>query len=424
MGVFNAGLPNNISPANLPIGAQMMMVPTAQLLNFADGSVWLQSGVGVSPGNYPDAARLDHVCIHGAASTSTAPTSFAPSTQIAADGAGVVLATVGANNSILRSTDFGATWAAVSITALTNSPILSSVVWTGSRFIVGGSISGTPTIAWAHSTTGAAGTWTAGTADTTVGSVTSEALAMAVNPSTGTVVAIAGGAGTTGQGIQRCTTGSTFSRVASAPLTTGGSSQVSITYGNGYFLACNGANVFHSTDDGATFTTVALPSGITTASSASVLGSTFVISDTNMNLSTATNPTATGNWTNRNVTATSPSYSSVSVGRIGSANGAACDGTRLVITGYSSAGGSPFVAFVTTDGVNWRKRHLAGTFSLFAPFPAFVGGGRMLFVSSSAATSYNRTSSIVAPDFVGIPYAVGTLASPTANTPVLYTRIK
>jgi hypothetical protein len=419
MGVFNAGLPSSSassSSGNLPIGAQLLMVPTAQIINFSDGSVWLQSGNGVSPASYPDAAKLDHVCTHGAAANLTASAQFATTTQVASDGNGTVIATRGVSNQVLRSSDYGATWVTVSITALTNTPLLTSVVWTGSRFIVGGTITGaTNTAAWAHSTDG--WNWIQGTADTTLGSVSSDAMSMAVNPSTGTVIAVLGNS-QSGQSIQRCTTGSTFSRIASVPLSS--YTGCAVAYGNGYFVVVSQAT-YYSTDDGQTWTAggsitqnsgnanVAYVNGVFVASS-NVAGNVYY---------TATNPTT---WTQRSIGGLNPSSSSLTAFNNGS--GIASDGTRLVVCGAGGSGQSNFF-WATSDGITWRKRHIAtGQSTSQAWKPAFAGRGAMLLLPSSIATAYNRTASLVTPDFVGVPYTVSAQGSSDANTTVLYTRIK
>lgn len=423
MGVFNAGLPSSASSAsaNLPIGAQLLMVPTAQILNFSDGSVWLQSGNGVSPASYPDAAKLDHVCTHGAAANLTAPVAFATTTQVASNGNGVVIATRGVASQMLWSTDYGVTWSTASTPGLANSPILTSVVWTGNRFIVGGTLSGGPgTAAWAHSTDGL--NWTAGTADTTLSGLNSSGpMSMAVNPSTGTVIAAIGDTNaTTGQYIQRCTSGSTFSRVASAPFLT--SASCAVAYGNGYFVLVYGGGgslaTYYSTDDGQTWTAGGLIS-IASANVAYVNG-VFVASAMASNVYyTATNPTT---WTQRSIGGLAPSHSSMTAFNYGS--GIASDGARLVVCGVGGSGQSNFF-WATSDGINWRKRHIAtGQSTTQAWKPAFAGRGAMLLLPSNSATAYNRTASLVTPDFVGVPYTVGAQGSFDTNTTVLYTRIK
>lgn len=140
----------------LPVGASIMMPDLAPIVTLTDSSVWLRSGVFVSPASYPRAAALPHL---KAISASRINYTFsAACSTVAGDGAGVILACVGGGNTdLIRSTDGGVTWAGVTLSTVLGMNPVSVYRFNGKFWAVAND---TANIYVAESVTGAAGTWT------------------------------------------------------------------------------------------------------------------------------------------------------------------------------------------------------------------------------------------------------------------------
>ena len=153
----------------LPVGASIMMPDLAPIVTLTDSSVWLRSGVFVSPASYPRAAALPHL---KAISASRINYTFgAASSLIASDGAGVILATNGGvTTNLERSTDGGVTWATVNVAGTLGGFNPRNVYRFNGKFWAVANDGAA--IYVCESVTGATGTWTQRTVTTGQGNLT------------------------------------------------------------------------------------------------------------------------------------------------------------------------------------------------------------------------------------------------------------
>lgn len=264
------------------------------LQTLSDGSVWLRQGAFAAAASYPRAAALEHM---KAISLSAASYAFTGGQVLmaASNGTGTIVTCANnQNGNISRSTDNGATWADVAVAGLAAN--IQGVWFLNGKFWLVSASANDLTIA--ESTTGATGTWTARYVSTAgVGTFTQGTISLEW---TGTNYVIALGTTTAGLVVHTSPTGVTWT-----PRTFGAGTGTSIMYlaatsSSGTIVASIGAGATNyrvSTDHGVTWgSLVAYPSG-STGSYVFSVGSRFYCVLSDGSLWTATDPSATANWT-------------------------------------------------------------------------------------------------------------------------------
>jgi hypothetical protein len=355
-----------------PIGSMQLMPDQGGVINLADGSEWLRTGLVASASNYPIAATVESLKVTGNIVTGANTTTQIY--QMADNGAGTIVAVTN-STTVLVSTDNGATWATQSVT-LGGSVAsgVTSVIWNGSRFIVVGNNSST--YGFAYSANGTSWT-TGGSSTTTTGAANNVTAKMAWNGS----VALSVCSGATS--LATTTDGATItSRTMPNIVSAGG---MNVTYGGSAFVfhGISTATVYYTTDVGVTNQTKTLPAAI---SNSGYIGGVWIFTNTSgLNYYTSSDMT---NF----VTRLLPMISSVQLL------------TQCSTYVYASQSAASKIYF-TSDGINWRGRWLSlkqGSASWYSHV------GKYFMGSGSASSGVLRTSSRLNADYVGCSQNVAT----------------
>ena len=142
-----------------PVGTQALMVDVGPTVTLADNSTWLRSGVLTTTASAPQLAAIKNYQVVGTVATTSIPSGVTV-IQLASNGSGTLVATTTTGNqTIYRSTDSGATWAAVVVTPSNFGGVayVTGVAYGGGRFVAS---AWTTTGSLIYSTDGL--TWTLG----------------------------------------------------------------------------------------------------------------------------------------------------------------------------------------------------------------------------------------------------------------------
>lgn len=135
------------------IGDAEYLPDSGTIYKRANGDELSRSGTVMLASNYPLAAKVESLMVHGV-SIVTLPVSFAKITGCACNGSGTIVLCYNDATNVLVSTNSGATWALVAHNIGGGQPAYS-VEWTGSKFIVAGG-QNTTTIRSSYSTNASA----------------------------------------------------------------------------------------------------------------------------------------------------------------------------------------------------------------------------------------------------------------------------
>ena len=141
-----------------PVGSQIFMSDSGPSITLADNSVLLRSGTLTTPASAPQLAATSYYQVIGTYAT-TPITATGTMRQVASNGAGTLIACFGDTTSaVYRSTDYGANWTTVAITA---NIYPMGVAYGGGRFVIvcNTNNNGSPYIMYS---TNAGATWTVG----------------------------------------------------------------------------------------------------------------------------------------------------------------------------------------------------------------------------------------------------------------------
>jgi hypothetical protein len=144
----------------MPVGLQVMMPDYGDTLTLGDSSVMVRSGSLVQKADAPKLAALRQYQVCGKRRTSAGALP-GQLRQIASNGAGVLIAAAGANNTVYRSTDGGDTWVAIT-NGLGLLHAIGGAAFGAGRFVVCGMTSSGTSALLAYSTDNGL-TWATGT---------------------------------------------------------------------------------------------------------------------------------------------------------------------------------------------------------------------------------------------------------------------
>jgi hypothetical protein len=150
-----------------PVGSQIQMSDLGPTVTLADNSTWMRAGILTTAASAPQLAALpQYAVVSGVTSTLTAPTGSYNNSltdKMASNGTGTIVSTIGYQNGIIRSTDYGATWSGL-ITGggLVASYRFDDIIYAGGNFILifNNGSSGGSQFGICYSATGAPSTWT------------------------------------------------------------------------------------------------------------------------------------------------------------------------------------------------------------------------------------------------------------------------
>lgn len=332
--------------------------------------MYLQSGFYVDKTSYPVAAADERCKVTGL--PVTLPVSL-KAYESAHDGAGTVVVAYNSTN-ILRSTDYGATW---SIVATGSGVVISSAVWAGTRFVIGGNDA--TTIELRRSNDGSS--WAAGGTVTSSGMAPSS-LTGAWNGSLAMFVAK--------NNVNAAVTTPDGSALTQRTLPSALQSCFIVALGASFLLGASFSGDSYSTTTGAggSFTTISAAAATFTTQpiDAAVVGGLAI-------LVTSGGPYATSpdlmTWTRRAL----PVASVPGAGR-GDSRPLTSDGVRAYW------GGASF-ALWTEDGVNWVRRDV--TVNQGDGAVHVTAGGRAVLPTggTSQRTTAAKTADWTVADFVG-----------------------
>lgn len=362
-----------------------------------DLSYFLRSGSIASAASYPRAAALDHMKVVGVLATNATSINV---TQVADNGAGTIIVCYGAT-SVLRSTDYGATWATVSVNSALSGQACTAVVWTGSRFIIAANNSSNTFLA--YSTTGAS--FTAGANSAAYSGATSSSVRGVWNGTLAFFVV----ASTTASG-------SMVTTADGATLTNRASPSAGLT---NIRLAANGSIVavydrtpaagttFYTTTDASSYNSRTAP---TTVYEIGAAGGLFIITP---GAGSAGSPYYT---TTDGATFTARQLQLIDFGNWVQSR-LTHDGTRAYLTFINS----PYAVY-TTDGVNWHRRSFSATPD--TSFTFWCHAGMVLLPSGYSSTAIYKIANWNTADYVGEPMvtSVGNAGSSTKSL-VVYKRL-
>lgn len=335
-----------------------------------DAQLYLQTGFFVDKAAYPEAAANERCKVTGLPVTLPVSVTVLSSAH---DGAGTIIAAYGSTN-ILRSTDWGATWAVVATGSSTG---VTAVVRAGARFIIAGN-SGT-TIEVLRSNDGSA--WSSGGTLTSTG-MTGQTITGAWNGSLAMFVA----AGNVTAAVTTPDGAALTQRTLPAAL----QSYFITAKGSTFYLGASSSGGTYTTDTGApgSFTTIPVASvGFTTQplDAVTVGGTVMVVSTLTGVYATSTDLSA---WVLRKMPRTTQNLPS----RGGNVRPLTSDGTRAYW-------GLPSEVLWSTDGINWARRSVS-TQQVQAHH---VVAGRALLPTTGAGVNASaaRTADWAVADYVG-----------------------
>jgi len=345
------------------------------------GDELLRSGTVRLASNYPLAAKVESLMVHGAGIV-TLPGSFSKITGYAHNGSGTIVVCYNDVTNVLVSTNYGATWSLVPHNLGGAMPAYSAD-WTGTKFIVAGG-QNTTTIRTSYSTSGAA--FTAG------GTVTvADNFGVGVRiKSDGTTSVMTGGSSSTTQ-VVTTVDGVTLT-TKTIPTTTFAGVPIILnlpSLGANRWLICSvgSTTAIRSTAaDGSAWESVTLPAAFVSLSAG--LGM-FVGATVNSVYTSATG--ATGSWTEIPLPGMYP-VSSTNVASYSLINEQSLmfDGTRFII-GTGTGNGALQFAY-TTDFQKITTRQIIPN-SIVGPnigLSCLPVGTGLIFLQNGTGTAQNK----------------------------------
>lgn len=391
MTVFNAGLPQVSSNAAIPIGGSILLPATGTITKLGSQE-FLLAGYAVAASGYPDAAqiaslKISNITTHNGTGVGTR--------QMATDGNGVFVAARNNSNSLTVSTDGGATWTDLSVTAF-GSTSAQGVAYGNGRFMAVGSATGG--VVMAYSTNGT--TWTTGASVTVGGSAADASIAFG----NGLFVVVCGNTAT--NGVFTTTDGTSISSATGWST----SSSPQVAWNGSAFLIVDTSATFWRSTNGTSWTSFTAPAARWSVNVPTVAGANGVF----VYLDGSSGQISTDNGVTWSVPISRP-MGDLSFGIYTGSN-------EFVLPTTSSAMGDGFSLALSRDFTLWRSVRFPSRYNSYNIAGLCYDGTRFVCLNNSVAGRYSTNVNQAA--FVGAHLSSAPSIGSGADLARLYVRIK
>ena len=353
----------------------MVWLPDGDVLEItASSKTRLKTGRLVSAASYPVAAGINSLKVSGVVGGSFGAL---PAIQVASNGAGTVVATVG-DTYVRVSNDYGQNWSNQTPSGGGGNNI-EAVTYNGARFILGQDRVSDYQFFYATNPV-VSGSWTTGATVTT-----STGTGGTIRGAWNGTVALFVGAGSTGAAVT--TTDGAIGTARTLPASLGSSCEISAT--DSTFVIKGSSTTGYTSTNGSSFTSFTTPSSVPMVIKN---GSIYCGRKTGSGL--AYTSTDLSIWTEN---------TNLPIKFRGDTCKLSGDGATLILSGsYDASTSAPLCMISTDGGLNWSRRWLS---SAPAAGGAFLVSNSRYFVQSVVSVLSNSlyAANINVADYVGVP---------------------